>query len=165
MLKTPHLLLAGNPRKVRANLTHILSDAALTAIDSEINKNIRGLVLLGVGHQTFANGLDRAHWRQIVSRTYYAAYTFSRAVRLCHDGHYVADVTDHKMLGLLPDGFHNKNRYANKLPLLRDDRNLCDYDHSATEADLVIPVNEAEVLVSEFLFDVNLYLGERGVAQ
>ena len=162
-MKTPHLLLAGNPKRLRANLVHILNGAALKAIDAEIDSNIKGLVRLGQEHQAFANGLPNLHWRQIVSRSYYAAYSFSRAVRLCHDGHYSTEVADHKALGDLPKGFQDQNRYANKLPLLRDDRNLCDYDHSATLADLAIPIDEARQLVSDFLKDATVYLIAQGV--
>lgn len=64
---------------------------------------------------------------------------------------------------MLPDDFPNKNRYANRLGVLRDDRNLCDYDHTAKLADLVVGLNDAVDLVQQFLKDAQGYLKGRGV--
>lgn len=163
-MKTPHLLLASaNPRRLRENLVHILTQEAIDAIDLEINENVLGLLRLGEEHLAFAAAVQAANWRQIISRTYYGAYSCSRAVRLCHDGHFSTDSTDHKKVGDLPAGFPQVNMYANRLPILRDDRNLCDYDHSASVADLAIPVQDARDLVAALLKDSKAYLIGKGV--
>jgi hypothetical protein len=87
----------------------------------------------------------------------------SRAVRLCVNGEYSIDSSDHKRIEVLPDDFPNRNRYANRLGVLRDDRNLCDYDHTAKLTDLVVNVSDAAELVQQFLKDAHRYLKQRGV--
>ncbi len=72
-------------------------------------------------------------------------------------------MTIRRKIEALPDDFPNKNRYSNQLGVLRDDRNLCDYDHTGKLADLVVGVNEADELVKQFLDDAKLYLRHRGV--
>lgn len=84
-------------------------------------------------------------------------------MRLCVSGEYSVDASDHKRIEMLPDDFPNNNKYGNRLGVLRDDRNLCDYDHTARLADLVVGVNDAAELVQQFLKDAQGYLKQRGV--
>ena len=56
-----------------------------------------------------------------------------------------------------------KSTYTNRLVVLREDRNLCDYDHTAGEADLVIGRKESLELVSKFIANARRYLEGRGV--
>lgn len=63
----------------------------------------------------------------------------------------------------LPDGFNNAATYATKLRVLREDRNLADYSHLASEADLVVSAEDAGVLVEKFLDDSREYLTARGI--
>ena len=138
-LKSPHILLAaGNLNKLKINLVNVIDDTAIHAIEDEINKNVAKLYLLGKSHYSFAIRQNNRSWRQKVSRLYYGAYNASRAVRLCVTGEYSADSGDHKKIGNLPDGFPNRATYSNRLSTLRDDRNLCDYDHTVNCSDLSI---------------------------
>ena len=73
------------------------------------------------------------------------------------------DSSDHKKIETLPDDFPNKNKYANRLGVLRDDRNLCDYDHTAKLTDLVVGAKDATELTQQFLNDAQGYLKRRGV--
>lgn len=165
MPKSPHLLLAGaNVRKLRNNLSNILDRSALDAIENEIRLNTRQLYVLGRSHFLFAKRQNNRDWRQKVSRLYYGAYNVSRAVRLSFSGEYSTEVTDHKKIETLPDDFPEKNTYANRLGVLREDRNLCDYDHVATRADLVSTLEDAEDLVEKFLGEARKYLKARGIA-
>jgi hypothetical protein len=79
------------------------------------------------------------------------------------NGDYSVDSSDHKKIESLPDDFPDKNKYANRLSVLREDRNLCDYDHTAKLADLVVGANDATVLVQQFLKDAQGYLMQRGI--
>jgi hypothetical protein len=163
-MKSPHLLRASsNVRKLKDNLVNIIDATAISAIEAEICANAAQLYALGRGHYNFAVRQNNDSWRQKVSRLYYAAYNVSRAVRLCVNGEYSVEVSDHKKIEMLPDDFPNKNRYSNRLGVLREDRNLCDYDHTAKMADLVIDMDEAVDLVQEFLKDAQSYLEQRGV--
>jgi uncharacterized protein (UPF0332 family) len=164
-VKSPHLLLAStNPRRLKAELSGILETTALDAIEGEIRHNVRGLFRLALRHFSFATGPATSDWRQAVSRLYYAAYAASRAIRLEVDGHYTTEPEDHRRVGDLPNSFTKREQFKNQLEALREDRNLADYDHSATEKELIFSVDEATDIVKEFLELARRYLGERGAA-
>jgi hypothetical protein len=163
-MKSPHLLRAGaNVRKLKDNLVSVVDAAAISAIETEICANVAQLYALGRAHYRFAVRQNNRSWRQKISRLYYAAYNVSRAIRLCVNGDYSTDSSDHKKIDALPENFPNKNQYANRLTVLRDDRNLCDYDHTAKMTDLVVGVNDAVDLVRQFMEDAQSYLKQRGV--
>jgi uncharacterized protein (UPF0332 family) len=108
--------------------------------------------------------LRRNHWRQKTSRLYYAAFHARRAIHFFVEGSYSTDVSDHKNVGSFPDDFPNRDTYKTRLDDLRSDRNLADYDHEATELDLVIPVVDAVRLVHQLLDEAKHYLSARGLA-
>ena len=163
-LKPPHVLLAGrNPRQVKDNLTGILDQAALQLIEGAIHANVALLYSLGSQQYSFARRLHARHWRQVVSRAYYGAYNVSRAIRLQVHGEFSTEVRDHQKFESLPDDFPKKHTYSNLLTTLRDDRNLCDYDHTAMETDLVIGRSAALTLVRDFISDAKGYLVTLGL--
>jgi hypothetical protein len=163
-MKSPHLLRTGvNVRKLKDNLVNVVDATAISAIEAEICANVVQLYALGRGHYDFAVRQNNRSWRQKISRLYYAAYNVSRAVRLCASGEYSVDSSDHKKIETLPDDFPGRNKYANRLGVLREDRNLCDYDHTAKLTDLVVGAEDAAVLVGQFLKDAQGYLTQRGV--
>jgi hypothetical protein len=163
-LRSPHLLLtANNVRRVKNNLVNVIDAAAIGAIEAEICTNCAQLYVLGRNHYLFAKRQSNRVWRQKVSRLYYGAYNVSRAVRLCAIGEYSTDTSDHKKIEAIPDDFPNKNTYANRLGVLRDDRNLCDYDHTANLNDLILVPADALQLVTDFLRDARDYLEQHGV--
>jgi hypothetical protein len=163
-VRTPHLLLAApNLRRLQANIVHIVDAKAMAALDAEICSNVADLYRLGRQHYLFAMRQNNAAWRQKISRLYYGAYNGSRAIRLCVQGDYSTDATDHKKIGDLPDNFPNRETYKNRLNTLRDDRNLCDYDHTARSGDLSIGVKDSILLVTDFLSDAHGLLKQRGV--
>ena len=73
------------------------------------------------------------------------------------------DVKDHKRIGEFPDDFPNSNTFATGLEGLRDDRNLADYNHDATENDLLMVPGDVETLVTEFRAEANKYLTDHGI--
>lgn len=163
-MKSPHILQASsNVRRLKENLTTVVDGDAIDAIEGEICSNVVQLFRFGHRHYTFALNQGGRFWRQKVSRLYYGAYNVSRAVRLFVSGDFSMDSTDHKKVVALPEDFPNKNRYANQLVSLREDRNTCDYDHVASRADLILGVNEAKALVDDFVRDARSYLRKRGV--
>jgi len=163
-LKTPHLLNASsNCRKLHLNLQGIVDQAALAAIEAAIKANVVGLFRLGASHYDFARALPVKDWRQRVSRFYYGAYNLTRCVRLDFDGEFHEDVTDHKKVAVLPNGFPNTATYEHRLGLLRKDRNLCDYDHTGEEVDLMNTVADTETLVGDLLGDTTRHLKSRGI--
>lgn len=162
IVKTPHLLLASpNARKLLKNVEHLLDGAGKRAIAAEITTNVVALFRLGESHFNFAVATNAAEWRQVTSRLYYAAYNIVRAVRLDSQGVYSQDSSEHKKVDDLPTDFPNLATYTNQLPLLREDRNLCDYDHTVVQADLVVA--DAKALVTQLLGDARAYLQRRGI--
>ncbi len=162
-MRSPHLLNLGNPRKVKEHLSGILDSASLELIEADIVANTVALLSLAKNHYSFAIHLSRSNWRQRVSRLYYSAYNASRAVRLFVSGDYSADVKDHQRFYNLPDDFPSRSEYVNKLQVLREDRNTCDYDHLSSDKDLVLGSRDSTKLVGEFLKDVFIYLKGKGI--
>ena len=145
------------------NLVGVVNQPALDAIEEALCENVRQLYSLARRHYTFARRLNAPDWRHCVSRSYYSAYTASRSVRLYVSGHYSTDVKDHHKFDELPEDFPSKDRFANKLSVLREDRNLCDYDHTARASDLVLGTAESLALASEFLDKAMKYLRQNGL--
>lgn len=161
-MKPPHILLLNkNVVELRRQLAGILSTKSARTFDATVRKNVIQLFKLGEQHYMFARGIAASHWRQIVSRSYYAAYNVSKAIRLAVAGHYSQEVRDHEKVGELPDDFPDKNTYTNKLRLLRDDRNLCDYDHTVVQADLGSTSADTLRLVERFIDHGRRYLNAR----
>ena len=161
-MKPPHILLLNkNVVELKRQLAGILSTKSARTFDATIRKNVFQLFKLGEQHYMFARGIAASHWRQVVSRSYYAAYNVSKAIRLAVAGHYSQEVRDHEKVGELPDDFPDKNTYANKLRLLRDDRNLCDYDHTVAQADLGSTSADTLRLVERFIDHGKRYLNAR----
>lgn len=164
-LKEPHVLLASsNPEKLIRNLIGILEQSALDKIRAEIDLNVKLLFQLGETHFRFATSINKSEWRQRISRLYYASYNVRRALILKYNGSYSTDIEDHKKIDDLPDEMNNASTYKSKLKNMREDRNLADYSHTADVADLLIPIDESEDLVREFIKDSKDYLNKYGVA-
>lgn len=163
-LKSPHILQASsNTRKMLENLRHILDTTACDAIQQELDKNVKALFFLGEEHFQFAKQTSKKLWRQRISRLYYGAYNVRRAVELHSDGIYRTDTSDHKNMHNIPDTFPNKDKYKIQLVTLRDDRNLADYSHDASETDLILTQDDADMLVADFINDARHFLDNRGV--
>ena len=156
-------LRAGNPAKIASAYSTFLNPPEIEKIRVEARKHSALMYSLGLYHYRFAIGLKSPHWRQKVSRLYYASYNVSKAIRFDNDGVHSTDVKDHAKVGALPGTFPNKATYENELSTLRDDRNSCDYDHLVKAADLISTTNEYSLLVTSFLRDAHDYLTSRGV--
>ena len=164
MPNEPHILLASsNMVRLINNLAGALTPVQIARLRLIVRQQVIVLFHFGEEHYKFAKKLSTKSWRQKVSRYYYGAFNVSRAVRLEVRGEYSTDVSDHRKFENLPDDFPNKNTYVNQLNNLRLDRNLCDYDHTATIDDLLLELPQTEAMVSEFLRDSRAYLLVRGV--
>jgi hypothetical protein len=163
-VRSPHILRAAtNVRQLQNNLASVVDARAIAAIEAEICRNVAQLYRLGRHHYSFAIRQHNRSWRQKVSRLYYAAYSVSRAVRLCVNGDFSEDSSDHRKIGAIPVDFPNQASYTNRLSVLREDRNLCDYDHTALLPDLLVGLDDSVTLVESFLRDARSYLQKRGV--
>ena len=157
------LLRAGrNPQRLIAELSDLLGASAIENLHAALEQNVHDLLHLADHHLEFGEQVKGA-WRQKVSRLYYGAYHTARAVHLHRDGHYSQNVGDHAKVSELPDDFPQSERYNSQLGTLREDRNLADYDQSASKDQLVLSPDEAESLVTEFAADARDYLRDRGI--
>jgi hypothetical protein len=158
------LRISSRPRETVEQIREIISDKSYNSLIEAIDKNVVGLFELGVHHHKFASTeIPSRFWRQKISRFYYSAYNVKRSIQLNFDGLYRTDSSDHKEIGNLPEGLTNRNQYTRQLRVLRDDRNLSDYDHVAQENDLVIGVKDTESLVASFISDARSFLTDRGI--
>ena len=162
-LVSPHVLLIGNPYITINNLKEVLDETALERIKDAVKHEVRLLFQLGLEHFVFAKSIDRKHWRQKVSRLYYAAYNIRRAIQLQDSGKYSTDVSDHKDIDNLPTSLNQRTIHGSMLKQLRDDRNLADYSHSGREEDLFATTLELEAKVEEFLADCKDYFKKAGL--
>lgn len=163
-VQSPHILKAApNLRRLESNLSRILDHSGREAIANEVCRNTHGLLGLSREHYDFAISIGRGYWRQKISRLYYAAYHARRAVHLFVVGDYITDSSDHKNVGGFPSDFPNRDTYKTRLADLRSDRNLADYDHEATTADLIHSVEEATLLVSGLIEGTQQYLESKGL--
>jgi len=163
MSRTPKPLDLGNLRKVRACLEPILDQAALQAIDAEVEKNTQDLYSLALYHYRFASNLSSYYWRQKISRFYYSVYSSSKALRIYEKGEYSTEVKDHQRVADLPDQFPHRARFKLVLESMREDRNTCDYDHAATTQNLLYSASELHTSTRDFLVEVKKYIGTKGL--
>lgn len=166
-LKSPHILLAvstNNVREMLKNIEYIIDEKAIEAIKGEIDKNVKELFNLGKEHFDFAKRSHKNDWRQRISRFYYGAYNVRRSIQLHYNGVYNTDISDHQKVGELPASFPNDDIYSCYIEDLRDDRNMADYDHTASEGDLLHTQDEYEQSVDDFIKDTYDFMKKRGVS-
>lgn len=156
-------LKAGNPNRIATVYTSFLLPSEIAKIREQSKTHTAAMYNLGLQHYRFAISLGRPHWRQKISRLYYASYNVSKSIRFNHDGNHSTDVKDHTKVGSLPNGFPNKSTYENELTTLREDRNSCDYDHIIKSKDLVKSTAEYVSIVTSFMRDAHDYLSNRGI--
>lgn len=163
-VQEPHILKASsNTRRLITNLKGVLDEDAIALLEGELDRQVVLLFSLATDCLSFATGPGKKDWRLCVSRLYYACYHASRALRLSIFGEWSDEVKDHKKIVDLPDSFPQRSRYQTELPVLRSDRNLCDYDHDSSEADLAIGVAESISLAGSFVADCKNTLESRGI--
>ena len=151
--------LKSNPRKIIRCLSNILSSSELQKIDDEIKVNVKQLIRLGESHLRYTRSLSGLGvWRQKVSRSYYACYSLSKAIRLAHEGMYSVEANDHKKIGDLPDDFPDRDIWSNKMTKFRADRNISDYGHKAKERDLEYTSSQYLIEAENFIKEAKAYM-------
>jgi hypothetical protein len=153
-----------NLEKTITCLTRVLDASAMASLRAEQAQHVHALVVLAENHLTFSKSIPgRRHWRHIVSRSYYAAYIASKAVRYAADNAFSKEARDHLEIGTLPKDFPNKPRWSSLLSTFRGDRNIADYDHLAKSSELEESPNEYRRKSEQFVELVKTYLKTRGI--
>lgn len=162
----PELLHLDNHGKVRRVLSTFASRATLARFDDAVANVVKQWYLLARRHLRVARRLVRPprDWRSAVSRTYYAAYNASRAVRYRVNGRVKPGAEDHKEVGDLPNDFPNRDQWSSFLDDLRYDRNVSDYEPwPAARQRLKGEPADSLIEVERFIRDARGYLRDRGV--
>lgn len=163
-MKNSSLLNAApNPRKMIDHLKSLLDHDSQELLEEKLNDEVISLQQLGENFLKFAMTAHNEHWRHIISRLYYSAYHYTKAIKLHHSGQYSTDITEHKKIVNLPGDFPKKDAYSLKLSALRSDRNLCDYDHTISINDLAQSIDDWKVSVKEFSEESKTYLRAKGL--
>lgn len=153
-----------NIRKILRCLKGVLPADAVQAVEAVIHRHARRLAKLGRVHLRHARqSAGPQAWRQRLSRSYYACYSFSKAVRYFVDGNYSADVTDHKKVGDLPNDFPECDIWKNLLVQFRGDRNVADYDHNAKERQCEHTSTQYLEQAAQFCATAGRYLRQKGL--
>jgi len=153
----------GETRRVLRQLG--VDDAALSVIEAKVAEQTRSWLRLGEKHLKSVRRLRKYNeeWRSVVSRSYYAAYNASKAVRYYVHGWVSLEGDDHKRVGELPDDFPDRQRWGQFLIELRDARNQSDYDPwPNTYRTLPVKPLDAVLGADEFLSEARAYIKSRG---
>ncbi len=106
-----------------------------------------------------AASLASGRKRSTFSRSYYAAYNASKAVRYIVAGAVSLKGDDHHKASDLPDDFPNVDKWAEMIPKLYEHRLFSDYDNWIfTESEHSLLPVDAHDLAREFLEASRLYL-------
>ena len=156
-----------NHAQVRRLIVGLACDNTLARYDGHIEDIARRWYRLSQQHLRAARAAGNAsrQWRCAVSRSYYAAYSASRAARYFVSGRVRLDVKDHDHVGDLPDDFPQRGQWASFLVQLRKDRNVSDYDPwDKCRQKLYYAPAEVPGKVDDFLRHTRDYLRQRGIA-
>lgn len=166
MSTKPPILELGNHARVLRILELISGRSDLSWYNEEVHAVVCRWVNLAMQHLRTARGLapKPRNWRGVVSRSYYAAYNASRALRYAVSGSIKLDVDDHKVVGDLPPDFPNRAAWSTFLIDLRKDRNLADYEPwTKTLSALSERPRTSLDRTEEFLRQSKTYLRKKGI--
>ena len=102
------------------------------AVDIRRNALHVGLCWLRLGQEHLGDAeaaLTANRVRSVFSRSYYAAYNASKAVRYIVAGAVTLKGDDHSKASDLPDDFPNVEKWAEMIPKLLEHREFSDYDN------------------------------------
>lgn len=106
-----------------------------------------------------SSSLASGRKRSTFSRSYYTAYSASKAVRYIVFGNVSLKGDDHHSASELPDDFPSGDRWAQMIPKLYEHRLFSDYDNWDSTASLhSLTPNDAYDLADQFLADAKSYL-------
>ena len=97
--------------------------------------------------------------RSTLSRSYYAAYNASKAVRYITSGAVSLAGDDHKKASELPDDFPSVDRWAAAVTRLYENRLMSDYDNwTSSSSEFSLTPQDAFDLAQEFVGKSREYL-------
>ena len=147
------LELLRNHAQFKATLVSLTMAGDLHVLDGHVFAVARKWFELGRIHEADASCLDAGkHPRSVYSRSYYAAYNASKAVRYVVRGAVSLTGDDHRKVADLPDSFPDVNSWVSKLQLLYEHRLRADYDNwSNTGSENLLSPEACLATAKEFL--------------
>jgi hypothetical protein len=136
-------------------------------VSNEIKKNVLhvGLAWMQLAQEHLEDAraaLATTRSRMIFSRSYYAVYNASKAVRYIVNGTVSLKGDDHHNASDLPDDFPNVQKWSEMIPKLYEHRLLADYDNwRSTASEFSLRPDEAVSLASDFVDNSRAYLKAR----
>jgi hypothetical protein len=132
-----------------------------------VEKNARHVGLcwlkLGMEHLEDARvAVVSARHRTVYSRSYYAAYNASKAVRYLVNGVVSLKGDDHYAASDLPDDFPDGDRWSATITILYEHRLRADYDNwLSTSTNMSLSPHQALASADSFVAAARRYLGRR----
>lgn len=156
------LELLKNHAEFKATLVSLTMNADLPILESQVHAVARKWFELARVHYLDASAADaELNPRSVYSRTYYAAYNASKAVRYVVQGFVSLRGDDHKKVADLPGGFPDVDSWVSKLPLLYEHRLRADYDNwSDTASENVLAPADCLAIAADFLKAAEQFLLE-----
>lgn len=155
------LKLSGNHAEL---VTKLSSLNCSTPIIREYAKHVcEAWFNLGIQHLNEAKAFQSlACPRAIYSRSYYAAYNTSKAVRYMVQGQVSLKGDDHKQASSLPDDFPDVANWSSKIGTLYQNRLRADYDNwISTQSEFSNTTSEAITIAEEFVNESKAYLNSK----
>ena len=149
-----------NHAEYRGGLVEIGLTSDLAVFDSKVADVSLAWLNLGTEHLEDARGALAANrnW-SIYSRSYYAVYNASKAVRYRVKGGVSLHGDDHRKAGDLPDDFPNVAHWTAVIAEMYAHRLRADYDNwTKTQGEQTISPNDCIVHAQRFLADCADYL-------
>jgi uncharacterized protein (UPF0332 family) len=135
------------------------------AKDVQKNAFFVGLRWLALAHEHLADAevaLQAGRNRMTFSRSYYAAYNASKAIRYIVSGAVSLKGDDHHKASDLPNDFPSVDKWAEMIPKLYEHRLFSDYDNwLATQSAHSLTAQQAFELAKEFLSATKSYLHDK----
>lgn len=142
-----------NHADFKARLVSLTMHGDLPILESHVHSVARRWFELARMHFADASAVDKLlNPRSVYSRSYYAAYNASKAVRYIVRGAVSLHGDDHKKVADLPSNFPDVDSWMEKLPLLLEHRLRADYDNwSGTSAENQLSPDNCLEISREFL--------------
>jgi hypothetical protein len=154
------LELLKNHAEFKSTLVSLTMSGDLPILEAQVHAVARKWFELARLHYADAAAADiRNNPRAVYSRSYYAAYNASKAVRYVVQGFVSLRGDDHKKVGDLPSSFPDVDAWGAKLPLLYEHRLRADYDNwSGTTTENVLSPGECLAASDAFLKAASQFL-------
>lgn len=154
------LELLSNHAEFKSKLVSLTMKGDLPVLEAHVHAVARRWFELGRMHYADAVATNTGkNPRTVYSRSYYAAYNASKAVRYVVQGSVSLRGDDHKKVAELPNSFPDIDSWVAQLPLLYEHRLRADYDNwSDTATENTLSPGECLALSEKFLKTAQQFL-------